>query len=405
MAVVELELFSESCKVGKKLAQNRFLAQPIERNHANEIGGFSDYVFNAYKQLRDGLWGVVIMETTAISMSEKCRPNALVLDDTLENEESWSKFFKEMKNPPKRSGEGETLWIVEITAAGYKNISGPRRALYEGQRELRKGPVMSTEDIEDLLDDYVRATRLAYERGADGIDIKLCHGYFGSLFLRPNNQREDQYGGTHENRTRFLKEYARRASKEVGDSEFLFTTRINAWDGGILGGIGMDGHVGEGSKAWIRNNTEIEKNYELLDELGFSLANVSTGLSTPSGIINPQNSIPVNFLLYQDAALHAARHLKNIKSDIKVASAAWSAMGPFSLSAGEGYLEKGLDFIGFGRWIICEPNLPKIVLKDAKEANMDPAEYLEEEGNICIACGKCGSGLGGDGPVKCPVYD
>jgi 2,4-dienoyl-CoA reductase-like NADH-dependent reductase (Old Yellow Enzyme family) len=51
--------------------------------------------------MKVGNWGVVIVETTATSSGEKCREHELVLTDEAKNEESWKKFFKEMKKKGK----------------------------------------------------------------------------------------------------------------------------------------------------------------------------------------------------------------------------------------------------------------------------------------------------------------
>ncbi|MHA1698054.1 MAG: oxidoreductase, partial [Promethearchaeota archaeon] len=395
--------------LGKRKALNRFLAQPIERNNANKDGGFSANLMDIYTRLARGMWGVVIIETTATSQDQKCRAGQLVLDESTNNEASWIEFFKRVKSVGVKDDQDDendnrTLWIVEISAAGHKNISGPKKALFKGQWELSKGPVLSTDEIEEILEQYVQATRLAYERGADGIDFKMCHGYFAGILLRPNNLRDDNYGGDFKNRTRFLREYVRRAKKEVGDSKFVWATRVNSWDGGIPGGIGMGGPLSAGGISWIRSRSEIEELYKLLDQLGFHLANVSTSIPAPNSPILPKSMISREFLTYQEEAIHAATTFKKTKSNIKVASAAWSALGPNIISVGEAYLKTGIDFIGLGRWQICEPLLPKLVIIDAEREGRDPYQTIEDEANVCLACGKCGSGLSGKGPVKCVIY-
>ncbi len=392
------EQFSQECQIGNRTANNRFLAQPVEHNQANKVGGFSDPMLKFYRKMSEGKWGVIVMETTGTSMDERCRQNGLVLDSSVENEESWSQFFSEMKsiNP-------ESLWIVEISAAGFKNESGPRQALFKGQHEMPNGPVMTREYVDKLLDDYVHATRLAYERGADGIDIKLCHTYFAGLFLRPNNQRSDAYGGNFDKRTYFLREYFKRAQKLVGDKDFLWTTRMNAWDGAIPGGFGMDGPKNEDDgRAYVRNNREVHRLYTILAGNGVDMVNISAGIGVPVGLNDPRKNLHPNFALLQRMAVKAKFHLKELAPNITVASTGWSAMGAYGLKIGSEYLKRGVDFIGYGRQQLCEPTFPKIVLEDAPTGN--EIDYLEDNCNICIVCGKCYAGLHGEGPVECPIY-
>ncbi len=400
------DLLGKPCPVGHLVAPNRFLAQPLEHNQATPSGCFSDPLLAFYKRLRDGGWGAVVLETTAISTKEKCRQHALVLEDTPENAGSWEAFFKDMKAQGNDgANEGRTLWIVEISAAVHKNVSAQRRSAYPSQPDAQGLQVLTTDEMESLLTDHVTATRLAYERGADGIDFKQCHGYFGATLLRPGNQRDDRFGGNHDNRTCFLKEYTRRARKEIGDKEFLFTTRINAWDGGQAGGIGTGGSPADGTSCMVRDATEVDATYKLLVDLGYSLINVSAGIPTPSGMVNPAVHIPHEFYIFQDLALHAREVIHGTgNAPVAIASTAWSALGPLAPIIGDRYVAKGIDFIGFGRWQLCEPFLPRKVLFEAKKSNRPVPEYLEDNANVCLACGKCGSGLTGPGPVSCPIY-
>ena len=404
-----IDSFKKECQIGGRIARNRFLAQPCEHNHARADGAFSNLLLDFYRRMKAGNWGVVVVETTATSAREKCRKHELVLTDEAKNEGSWQNFFQEMKTKEtdQRRAEGDTLWVLQITAAGHMNVAGPPRALFNGQRELPNGPVLSTDEIDARLDEYVHATRLAYERGADGIDFKQCHGYFAGVFLRPNNQRLDDYGGCFENRTRFVEEYMRRAKKEVGDNNFLWTTRINGWDGGYPGGFGMGGpavleRTGTNPNAWIRDITEVERFYGLLNTLGFDLVNVSAGITVPTGKMNPKFALHPNFFILQDLALHAKTCFRERQSRVAIASTGWSALGLHAFTIGSCYLDHGIDLIGFGRWQLCEPLLPKKVLE---APNVDPSDYIQGNANVCLACGKCTTGLRGEGPVKCAIYE
>ncbi len=387
------------CSIGNFTAPNRFFAQPVEKNQAQANGCFTPILIDRYKQLRNGGWGIINLESTAISPQEKFRERALILEDTPENEESWTYFFKEMKQK-----NNETIWLLQISAAAHKNVNSQAKTLYSGQQELPHGDVYTTEELEDILDQFITATRLAYERGADGIDFKMCHGYFGGLFLRPNNLRDDKYGGAFENRTRFLREYMEGAKKEISDKNFLWTTRINAWDAAIPGGFGMASHKNdEAGKGWIPSDVEVFKLYNLLDTLGFDLIDISSGLPTLQGIMELSHSIHPYFTMQQQLALKAKNYLKSINSSIKIAATGYSALGPYLPRIATAYLTEGIDFVGIGRWQICEPRLPELVL--SQRTLMDMQENLEENANICIACGKCFQGLHGLGPVECAIHD
>src|SRR5665811_2409967 len=66
-------------------------------------------------------------------------------------------------------------------------------------------PAISDDDIKRLIEDYVDAAKRAQQCGYDFVDIKHCHGYLGHEFLSAVT-RPGLYGGSLENRTRFLRE-------------------------------------------------------------------------------------------------------------------------------------------------------------------------------------------------------
>ena len=79
----------------------------------------------------------------------------------------------------------------------------------EGMQPLPIPEAMTTADIEATIEEYVQAARNAIAAGFDGVELHAANGYLIEQFLRPNtNQREDDYGGSIENRARFLMEVA-----------------------------------------------------------------------------------------------------------------------------------------------------------------------------------------------------
>jgi len=66
-------------------------------------------------------------------------------------------------------------------------------------------PLLTDGEIREIIEDFHRAARMARELGFDFADIKHCHGYLGHEFLSAHT-REGDYGGSFENRTRFLRE-------------------------------------------------------------------------------------------------------------------------------------------------------------------------------------------------------
>jgi 2,4-dienoyl-CoA reductase-like NADH-dependent reductase (Old Yellow Enzyme family) len=90
--------------------------------------------------------------------------------------------------------------------------------------------VMSEEDIETAIDSFVQAARRLKAAGFDGIEINGSHGYLVNQFLSGNtNRRRDRWGGSTENRFRFLGEIVRRTIAETGPG-FPVTVKLNGCD-------------------------------------------------------------------------------------------------------------------------------------------------------------------------------
>lgn len=92
-------------------------------------------------------------------------------------------------------------------------------------------PIPLTEkEIEDLIEAYVRAARVAKETGFTGAQMHAAHGYLISQFLSPRaNQRTDKWAGSLENRARFLLEIIKRTRAAVGPS-FPVSVKLNSAD-------------------------------------------------------------------------------------------------------------------------------------------------------------------------------
>ncbi len=80
---------------------------------------------------------------------------------------------------------------------------------------------MTLEEIETTQNEYVlSAKRLVNEAGIDGVELHAANGYLMNQFINPkSNQREDQYGGSIENRTRFVLETAKKVAIEIGSDK------------------------------------------------------------------------------------------------------------------------------------------------------------------------------------------
>ncbi len=94
----------------------------------------------------------------------------------------------------------------------------------------RKPSEMNDADIEEIIEAFGRAARRVQEAGFDGVQIHGAHGYLGTQFLSPRtNRRSDKWGGSLENRARFLVEVARSMKKAV-DADYPIMIKLGCHD-------------------------------------------------------------------------------------------------------------------------------------------------------------------------------
>lgn len=200
--------------IGKRIAQNRFVAQPMEGNDALDHA-VSERAIARYAKLAQGKWGVIVIEALAVQDDALARKNQMVI--SREHLSGFKALVAAMKE-----ADPNVLVLFQITHSGRKSgkdFSRPT-ALYAPQEHEH---FLDTEEIEEIQRLFIEAALISEEAGADGVDFKLCHGYFGCEMLRPANIRNDKFGGSFENRTRFLAE-------SIPEIRRRLSTRTSSWE-------------------------------------------------------------------------------------------------------------------------------------------------------------------------------
>ena len=119
------------------------------------------------------------------------------------------------------------------------------------------GRPMSTPDVEELKESFVAAALKCREGGLDGIEVHACHGYIFHQFLSPYyNTREDRYGGSFENRSRFLVETMRAIRATVGN-DYAVGIRMGASE--------LPGGVSENENRQLLRQLEFEGLIDFVD--------------------------------------------------------------------------------------------------------------------------------------------
>jgi 2,4-dienoyl-CoA reductase-like NADH-dependent reductase (Old Yellow Enzyme family) len=142
---------------------------------------------------------------------------------------------------------------------------------------------MTKEQIAEVVEDFAQAARRAREAELDGIEIHGCNGYLITQFLSPAiNDRDDEYGGSLENRARFALEIVRAIRREIGD-DFHLQFKISVLDDN------------DALFPWQPSGTTVEDSLQVcrwLQEAGVDGFHVSSGSYFPHPR-NPAGDFPI----------------------------------------------------------------------------------------------------------------
>jgi len=209
-------------QLGDIHAPNRILMAPLTRGRATPAHVPTAIMADYYSQ-RAGA-GLIISEATGISREGLGWPYAPGLW-TNEQVEAWKPVTGAVH--AKGGRIFAQLWhmgrLVHPTfldgaqpLSSSATIAPGQAHIYAGKQEYARARPATKDDIARVLDDYARAARNALRAGFDGVQLHAANGYLIDQFLRDANQRDDDYGGSPENRGRLAREVIDRLIGEVG---------------------------------------------------------------------------------------------------------------------------------------------------------------------------------------------
>ncbi len=253
--------------------------------------------------------------------------------------------------------------VEEVHRAGGKIVvqlghSGAHAAVLEDGKypyapsDYQAAKAMTVEQIRAVVEDYGNAALQCKLAGSDGVQVHGAHGYLISQFLSPYfNKREDAYGGTIENRARFLLEVFRSIRAKVG-SDYPVLLKINYSDL-------VDANSTREEIVWVCSE---------LEKIGIDALEVSAGIGIDSVSLPSQPSSRGEGFFSEYALQLAAR----------VDTPVISVGGYRSLARMEEVLNQGnVAAISLSRPLISEPDLPR---------RWESGEHVRPR---CVACNQC----------------
>jgi 2,4-dienoyl-CoA reductase-like NADH-dependent reductase (Old Yellow Enzyme family) len=404
------ELFSgaasplaEPLRRGDLTIGNRFAIHPMEGWDGTADGQPSERTMERWRAFGASgaklIWGG---EAVAVSHDGRANPNQLLLGD--HTRASIARLREVLLEEHERAvGSTKDLLIgLQLTHSGRYSKPNDHgrpepRILYRHpilDRRLGLGPdypLLTDGEVREIIAAFHRAAAEAAEAGFDFVDVKHCHGYLGHEFLSAHTRPGD-YGGSFENRTRFLREVV--AGVRAAAPKLEIGVRLSAFD--IVpfrpspNGSAAPGKLGPGVPEpyeellpyrWgfgVNAENPIEADLTetirflgLLRELGVRLVNLTAGspyynphlqrpaLYPPSDGYAPPGD-PLREIAKQ---FQVVRTLKERFPDLIIVGTGYTYLQDFLPHVAQAAVrEEWVDSVGLGRMVLSYPELPRDVL-------------------------------------------
>jgi NADPH2 dehydrogenase len=303
----------------------------------NEDGKVENWHKIHYAARAVGQVGLIVVEATAVTEQGRISPHDLGVwsDEHIQG-------LTELVNLLKEQG---AKTAIQLAHAGRKamvegEIIAPSPIAFDENMRIPKE--MTKEDIEHTIQAFQEGARRAKEAGFDIIEIHAAHGYLINEFLSPlTNKREDEYGGSAENRYRFLSEIIEGIRK--------------VWDGPLFVRVSASDYHPEGLT--VEDYIEYAKR---MKEQGVDLIDVSSGAVVPAKI----NVYPG----YQ------VRFSEGIRHSVGIATGAVGLITS-GLQAEEILRNERADLIFIGRELLRNPYWPRTAAKELGVELEAPVQY------------------------------
>lgn len=364
---------------------NRFAIHPMEGWDGTTDGRPTELTFRRWRRFGASgaklIWGG---EAVAVCHSGRANPNQLAI-----NKYSLTDLrnLREALVAEQERATGSTAHLLvglQLTHSGrYSQPNAHKRPeariLYHHPvLDHRLGlnadyPLLTDHEIRDIIKQFQQAAAIAAETGFDFVDIKHCHGYLGHEFLSAHT-RDGDYGGSFNNRTRFLRETV--AAVRAAAPQLMIGVRLSAFDT-----IPFDASTIELPYRWgfgvnPSNPSEIDLTetvqfLSLLSSLGIKLVNITAG----SPYYNPHLQRPAlyppsdGYAPPEDPLAGVARQMlvtRSLKTqfpELIIVGSAYSYLQDFLPHVAQAAVREGwTDCVGLGRMVLSYPALPLDVI-------------------------------------------
>ncbi|NVM55047.1 MAG: FAD-dependent oxidoreductase [Candidatus Helarchaeota archaeon] len=353
--------------------KNRLGFPPMLTFSSDKTGCPSDVTYTLYGQRARGGVGLITYEAAAVDPEKFAGTAAYIgVDDNIPTFKKFTDFIHGSDVKVKigiqlvQNGILDLMGKALLGSTGSNFILGPSNinpiqassafnilfptwsdGIKEHNLQIRE---MNIEEIITFENLFAAAAKRAIQAGFDYVEIHACHGSLASAFLAPYyNKRTDEYGGSLENRNRFVEETVEKIRKEIGEKPPIFV-RISA-----------DELLDDGIR--IEDGKKIS---QLLEKVGVDCMDISQGnmIRSSYGIIIPTYYDPGAFIPLAEA----------IKKVVNIPVIGVGRITNPMLA--DKFIQQGkADIIYMGRQLLCDPDTPNKYFTE----QLDDIRY-------CIGC-------------------
>lgn len=327
--------------------KNRSVMPPMGTGYGNMDNTPSERLIEYLARRARGGTALIITEICAIDPRGKGFPNQLG---------AWSdEFIPHLAKIPQAVHREGAMSAIQLHHAGRETFESAAGAIPEAPSSIpsvilnQPCEEMSLARIADIIDAFGNAAFRAKKAGFDAVEIHGAHGYLLNQFLSPfSNQRTDKYGGSDENRARFVLEIIEAVRGRVGP-DFPVIIRVSC-DELVRGGYDLE------FMKWLAPQ---------LVSAGVNAIHASVGVySTPGQLSIASMDTEEGFNLFRARAIKEAAGVPVI------------GVGRVSLEMAEKAIAAGdADLIAFGRQHLTDPDF----INKAREGKF-------EDIRMCVAC-------------------
>jgi 2,4-dienoyl-CoA reductase-like NADH-dependent reductase (Old Yellow Enzyme family) len=385
-------------KLNGKTAGNRIAIHPMEGWDGTKTGGVTKEMKRRWQ--RFGMSGAKLIlggEAMAVRHDGRANPNQLIISN--ENKSEIAGLLELLLDSHQEKYDTTEDLVVgfQLTHSGrfcrpnehsqFEPRVAYRHPILDSKFKVTSDKQLWTDDeIDELIQCYIRAARIAADIGADFVDIKHCHGYLLHEFLGAHT-RPGRYGGSFENRTRILSQIINGIRSDRNQIDII--VRLSAFDlvpfrsdpekssSGKLGpGIPenfshcLPYNYGFGvnpDNPLEYDLNEPQKFIKLCSELGVKLVSLSAG----SPYYNPHIQRPAIYppsdgyqpaydpLIDVERQIQVVRKIRDTApSNIAIAGCAYSYLQEFLPHVTQYLVREGwVDVVGLGRMVLSYPDL------------------------------------------------